>query len=142
MMQMNRFWLGRNAGIILVLLLIAAGSDLSFGQDYVTLDRARLSGTTEPIGPSTRRTGLVISEIMYHPAARADGRNLEFIELYNSEAWFADISGFRLSGDVDYVFPAETILSSHSFLVIAASPPDIAEVYGLQGVHGYAITAF
>jgi hypothetical protein len=39
----------------------------------------------EPLGPSSRRTGLVISEIMYHPAARADGKNLEFIEIFNSE---------------------------------------------------------
>ena len=31
------------------------------------------------LGPSSRRTGLVISEIMYHPKARTDGRNLQFI---------------------------------------------------------------
>ena len=30
-------------------------------------------------------TGLLITEIMYHPAARADGRHLEFVELYNSK---------------------------------------------------------
>src|SRR5438093_3552032 len=124
MMQMNRFWLGRNAGIILVLLLIAAGSNLSFGLDYVTLDRARLSGATEPIGPSTRRTGLVISEIMYHPAARADGRNLEFVKLYNSEAWITDISIIRLSYAVDYVFTPETILSSNSSLLMPRTAPD------------------
>ena len=55
----------------------------------------------EPLGPSSRRTGLVISEIMYHPLPRPDGKNLEFIELYNSEAIPADLSGYRLSGDVE-----------------------------------------
>jgi hypothetical protein len=39
----------------------------------------------EPLGPSSRRTGLAIPEIMYHPLPRQDGRNLEFIEWYNSE---------------------------------------------------------
>src|SRR5262249_39639809 len=38
----------------------------------------------EPLGPSSRRTGLTISEIMYHPRSRTDGRNLEFIELFNT----------------------------------------------------------
>src|SRR5262245_26771140 len=59
----------------------------------------------EPLGPSSRRTGLVISEIMYHPPPRPDGRNPEFIELYNSEPSSADLSGYRLTGDVDFLFP-------------------------------------
>jgi len=42
----------------------------------------------EPLGPSSRRTGMVISEIMYHPPPRADGRNLEFVELYNAGSIF------------------------------------------------------
>lgn len=33
----------------------------------------------EPAGPSTRRSGLTFSEIMYHPTNRTDLRNGEFI---------------------------------------------------------------
>src|SRR5438477_428634 len=90
----------------------------------------------EPLGPSSRRTGLVISEIMYHPLPRADGKNLEFIEVYNSEATPADISGFRLSGAVDFTFPANTILAPLSFLVVAPVPADVQGVYSLSGVLG------
>src|SRR5262245_52714490 len=42
-------------------------------------DSARL----ETPGPSNRRTPMVISEIMYRPAARADSNDLEYVELYN-----------------------------------------------------------
>jgi regulation of enolase protein 1 (concanavalin A-like superfamily) len=38
----------------------------------------------EPLGPSSRKTGIVISEIMWKPAPRTDGNNVEFLELYNS----------------------------------------------------------
>jgi len=90
----------------------------------------------EPLGPSSRRTGLVISEIMYHPAERADGKKLEFVELYNSNPFFEDISGFRLSGDIDYTFPAGTIFSGGSFLVVARNPADIQSVFGIPNVTG------
>ena len=43
--------------------------------------------TSEPIGPSSRRTALIINEIMYHPADRADRKNLEFVEVYNSNPY-------------------------------------------------------
>ena len=33
---------------------------------------------------------------MYKPAPRADGNNLEFLELYNSNPWFHDISGYQI----------------------------------------------
>ena len=90
----------------------------------------------EPLGPSSRRSGLVISEIMYHPLARADGRNLEFIELYNSEAVPADLSGFRLSGDADFTFPANTTIPALGFLVVAPAPADLQAVWGLSAVLG------
>jgi hypothetical protein len=90
----------------------------------------------EPLGPSSRRTGLVISEVMYHPLPRPDGRNPEFIELYNSEASSADISGYRLAGDVDFVFPTNTVLPALSFLVVAPAPADVQAIYGINGVLG------
>lgn len=97
---------------------------------------APVTTTAEPLGPSSRRTGLVISEIMYHPPARADGRKLEFIELFNSNPVWEDLSGYRLSGDVDYTFPAGTVLAGGGFLVVAREPEDVRSVYGITNVLG------
>lgn len=91
---------------------------------------------SEPLGPCTRKTGLVISEIMYKPAARTDGRNLEFVEIFNSNPYAEDISGYRISGDVDFKFATNTILPGFGFLVVAAKPADIQAVYGITNVVG------
>src|SRR5687768_8760200 len=83
------------------------------------------SSFSEELGPSSKVTPLVISEIMYHPATRADGRNLEFIEIYNAGLFREDLSGFRLSGEVDFIFPPGTVLSAGEFLVVARSAIDL-----------------
>src|SRR5262249_46334269 len=66
---------------------IAANTQKTFSIDFTPADIATLYPNTEPLGPSSRRTGLVISEIMYHPTNRADGKILEFVELYNSQVF-------------------------------------------------------
>lgn len=100
----------------------------------VLLSPAQLS--YEPLGPSSRRTGLAISEIMYHPKDRADSVNLEFVEIYNSNPFAEDISGYRFSGSFDYTLPANTIIGGNAFLVIAPAPADLEAVYGISGVLG------
>ena len=60
-----------------------------------------LRGEREPLGPSNRRTGLVFSEIMYNPAPSADTNNLEFIEVYNGENIFVDLTGWKITGGVE-----------------------------------------
>lgn len=93
----------------------------------------------EPLAQCSRRTPLVISEIMYHPPSVTLGTNkaeLEFIEMFNSRGEPEDVSGFRLSGDVDYVFPANTTIPGGGFLVVARAPADLQAVYGLSGVLG------
>lgn len=90
----------------------------------------------EPLGPSTRKTPIVISEIMYKPAPRSDTNNIEFIEIYNSNPYFHDISGYQLAGAVDYKFPAHTIIQGGAFMVIAAAPSNVEQVYGISGVLG------
>ena len=90
----------------------------------------------EPIGPSNRRTGLIFSEIMYHPKARADGKNLEFIEIYNGEAIFADLTGWRITGGIDFSFPEGFRLEAGQFAVIAVDPEAVQSVYGIEGVLG------
>ncbi len=90
----------------------------------------------EPPGPTSRKTGLAITEIMYHAAPRPDGRNLAFIELFNSNPWPEDISGYQLAGDISYAFPAGTLIAGGGFLVVAKSPADLEQTYGLSGVLG------
>jgi hypothetical protein len=86
----------------------------------------------EPLGPSSRKTGIVISEIMWKPAPRTDGNNVEFLELYNSNPFFQDISSYQVTcADMNYTFPTNTRIPSGAFFVLAASPQGIANVYGL-----------
>ncbi|HXG48675.1 MAG TPA: lamin tail domain-containing protein, partial [Methylomirabilota bacterium] len=92
--------------------------------------------TYEPAGASSRRTGLVFSEIMYHPREHPDGDNLEFIEIYNSNPFAEDISGYRISGDADFTFPGGTVIPGLGRLVVAPDPAKVAAAYGLAGVLG------
>lgn len=94
---------------------------------------------TEPLGPSSRKTGLAISEIMYHPRDVFIGTNkaeLEFVEIYNSNPYYEDISGYRLSGDIDYTFPPGTVLQGGTFVVVARAPADAQTVYRIVGALG------
>ncbi len=90
----------------------------------------------EPLGPSTRRTGLVISEIQYHPLTRPDGPNLEYVEIHNTQPYFEDISGHRLAGDIQYTFPPGTVLPAGGFVLVSAKPQELAAARGLSNVMG------
>ena len=111
---------------------IQTNTQRSFSLSYSALDPARLNGAIEPLGPSSRRTGLVISEIMYHPLPRADERNIEFVEIYNSQEWAEDLSGYRLEGQVEFTFPPGSNLNPRSFLVVAAVPADLQAASGVS----------
>lgn len=90
----------------------------------------------EPAGPTSRRTPLVFTEIMYHPAPGPGTNLLEWVELYNSANFPQDLSGLRLSGDIDFTFPANTSIGPGSYLVIARSPALVASSYGITNVTG------
>ncbi|MHB1307689.1 MAG: lamin tail domain-containing protein [Limisphaerales bacterium] len=92
--------------------------------------------TREPPGPSSRRTGMVLSEIHYHPAPTASGPGLEFIELYNSNPFFEDLGGWRLTGEVDFTFPPGTVLGGKNRLVVAADPAAVSTAHGITNVVG------
>ncbi|HEY3857385.1 MAG TPA: lamin tail domain-containing protein, partial [Verrucomicrobiae bacterium] len=132
---------------IYVGLALASGSanapvTASFGNFGATPAGAALATQTnpnEPLGPSSRTTGIAISEIMWKPAARADSNDVEFIELYNSCPFFQDISSYTVKcADMSYTFAPNTTIGAGQFFVLAASPPAIAGVYGLtSNVFGY-----
>jgi hypothetical protein len=90
----------------------------------------------EPLAVSSKRSPIIFSEIMYHPATRVDTRNLEFIELYNTNPWPEDLTGWRISDDVDFAFPSGTTIPAQGFLVVAAVPADVQTIYGITGVLG------
>src|SRR5580693_9966333 len=74
---------------------------------------------------------------MYKPAPRTDGKNVEFLEIYNSNPWFHNISGYQITcADMNYTFPSNTIIPGGGFLVVAASPGSIKNVYGITNVIG------
>lgn len=108
---------------------ILANSTRTFSVQIRPLDIGFLSLSREPLGPSSRRQGVVISEVMYHPTNRVDGRNLEFIEIYNSQPWFEEVGRWRVSGAVDYTFPSNAIMPSKGFVIVAANPTDFRAVY-------------
>jgi hypothetical protein len=88
--------------------------------------------TSETLGQSGRPTSLVISEIMYHPT----NSQLKYIEIFNSRGEPRDISGYQLKGSPDYTFPAGTIIPGGGFVVVARSPVDLQNAYGITGVIG------
>ena len=91
----------------------------------------------DAMGPTSRKTPIVFSEIMWKPAPRPDGKNLEYLELYNSNPWFQDISSYQITcADMNYTFPAGTKIPGGGYLVVAAAPVDITSVYGITNIMG------
>ncbi len=117
----------RNVSVSSLLLLTSLSAQAQF-----TLDR-------EPPGPSSRRTGLAITEVMYNPRAVpgvATNLTLEFIELFNSNPWDENIGGYFIDGDVHYEFPSNTVLQAGAYLVVARVPEMVQTNYGIPNVVG------
>lgn len=93
-------------------------------QPYVT--------TGEALGPSTRRTPLVVSEIMYNPA-NPPGKNLEFIELLNTDPYPQDVGEYRImiGNSILYQFASGYSLEAGGFRVIARVINDVKDFYSL-----------
>ncbi len=85
----------------------------------------------EQPGACTRKTGFVISEIMYRPAAT---NALEFVEVYNSNPFEEEIGGYRLDGEIDFTFPEGTMLDGLSYLVVAKDAAALQAALDLSGV--------
>ena len=71
-------------------------------------------------------TGVVISEIMYHPAS--ENVLEEYIELFNRGAAAVDLTGWRFSSGVQFTFPNLTIAPG-GYLVVAADLPTFRAKY-------------
>ena len=98
-----------------------------------------ISTTREPLGPSSRRGALVISEIMLQPPDDwAGNSSAEFIELYNSGLITEDLTGHHFRGGVTYTFPPGTSLAPGAFLVVAKNPAAAQAYYGVPCIGPFA----
>ena len=77
---------------------------------------------------------VVFNELHYHP--EGNNHSFEFIELYNQNSVNVDLTGWKLTGGVDYSFTENTIIEGGSFIVIALDPETIKEVSELGQVLG------
>ena len=78
-------------------------------------------------------TTTVFNEIMYHPAGPADP---EWIELYNQMAVNMDLSGWKITGGVNFTFPNGTTIPARGYLVVASDPGALQASTGITGVLG------
>jgi hypothetical protein len=80
--------------------------------------------------------GVVINEVLARNdgAVNHEGTFPDIIELFNSSASSVDLSGLRLTDDLDdpnqFIFPAGTTLAAGAYRVIYANDPD-----GTSGLH-------
>src|SRR5256885_1753441 len=112
---------------------VAAFSKLDPLWEARQLPLATRRSITPTPGCALSRTELVISEIMYHPRYTNSG---EFVELFNAQAFFENIGGYRLSGDIEYTFPPNTIIPSGGFIVVAKDPAYMQTTCGLANALG------
>lgn len=103
--------------------LPATGQFTDFGNTTQTTE-AGWTHVRESATPSSRRTGLVFSEIQYHPLE--DDTGLEFIEVSNHGDAFQELTGWSITGGVEYRFPDGFILEAGASVVVASSPARIA----------------
>lgn len=67
---------------------------------------------------------VVFNEVMYHPPSNETA--FEWIELHNQNAVDVDLSGWALTGGVQYVFPEGTRIKGRGYLVVASDPGSLA----------------
>ena len=106
------------------------------GSDTITITNTSL------IEPATA-SGLVVTELMYHPRAPslsdelagfASEDDFEFVEVLNTSTNAVELGAARFSEGITFVFPVDTILPMGERLIVAANPAAFGWRYGASGV--------
>ncbi len=62
---------------------------------------------------------IIISEIHFRPLINGfEDMDQEFIEIYNSDSYTVDLSGYRFSSGIEFTFPAEARLEPASYILV------------------------
>lgn len=80
----------------------------------------------KPWSRKSRLSGgvVVFSEIMIKPA-----NGPQWIEIFNPFSIDIDLSGWKINGDISYVFPEGTFISPNEYLVISADVVEMSKKY-------------
>ena len=62
----------------------------------------------------------------------------EFVELHNPEASDVDLSGWQLTGAVEFIFPSGSILPASGYVVVGEDPVALNSEFGITAVGPYA----
>lgn len=88
------------------------------GKLYPMLTRTFGATNTAPrVGP------VIISEFMYQPAS--GNPTLEFVELFNPGPATENLTDWKLTGDIDFTFPTNTLLPAGQTLVVLPFNPSL-----------------
>ena len=78
---------------------------------------------------------VVINEIHFNPPDNTVRQ--EFIEIHNPDAAAINLGGWRISGAVDYYFPAGISIAGGDYLVIAEDPSTLLETLNVTALGPY-----
>ena len=77
-----------------------------------------LSGT---VAGAPSDSVVVFNELMYHPGSADGVGESEWVELYNQMGVDIDMSGWRLSGGVEFTFPEGTVIGGGDYLLVSSN---------------------
>ena len=77
----------------------------------------------------------VINEIHYNNDINTVAN--EFVEIYNPGPGEVDVSGWQLTGAIEYTIPSDNILLENTYLVVADLPSTIQSRYGITALGPY-----
>ena len=80
------------------------------------------------INAPSRNTDIIINEIMYD--APSDGRNAEYVELYNRGLTPVNVGGWSFVDGIIFDFSSSTVIAPGEYLVIAADKDWMLDNYG------------
>ncbi len=79
-------------------------------------------------------TSVVFNEIMYHPATNEAA--FEWVELRNQMAVDVDLSGWSITGGIQFTFASNTIVRGGGYKVVALAPATLAALTGSTNITG------
>ena len=111
----------------------------TFGQDNPA-DVTQFRTGTGLANSQPKTTPIVINELMYHPPDlnALDNARDEFIELHNITTSAVDVSGWKIKGSVDFLFPAGTSIRPGDYVLVVGFDPaaDATSLSGFRAAYG------